>query len=161
MARIIKFRGKLSLTHTDEWVYGSLIQDNGLNMFIQQGCWQSPIENDTVGQFTGLYDKNGKEVYEGDILRVVEYKNDFVGSGIDFEDREKFTVEECKGEKTDEYITAVEFEVGTFLVSSGKGEDKHNDTYISHLFGDMRVSIPICEFEVIGNIYDNPDLLKD
>lgn len=130
--RVIKFRGK-SL-NTGLWVYGDLTQ-RGKRMFIEY-----EVNPETIGQFIGLFDKNGQEIYEGDIVRKITksgYPDNFVGE-IVFRNG-------LFGFKNDnQYGLPV-----SIIVKSSKwvdGNASGTSTY---------------EYEVIGNIYDDTELLKE
>ena len=101
--REIKFRGK-SLK-TKKWVYGDLMRnicgtrivryketDNGS---YKRADWEYiDVDPATLGQFTGLTDCNGKEIYEGDLIKDSEFTNEVYF----LEDIGAFMVEEYKSE---------------------------------------------------------------
>lgn len=148
MNRAIKFRGKhihaLSKNrHLDgRWVYGYLSEENYINSPELEG--EFLIDPNTVCQYTGLHDKNGKDIYEGDIIsfshsRIAEGKDkrDFMP---DYE------------EYTRNY--AVEF-VNTYCTYGLRARNK------SIHFKLSQATINMHNTKVVGNIYDNPELLKD
>lgn len=124
MNREIKFRGK---NYENKWKYGDLVQEKwgqGKAIMIKKDTTAWSVLEDTVGQYTGLHDKNGKEIYEGDI--VVDKEDEVMG-------------EITWNEEEASFYFSILYENGTYE------EEKLND-WASVL-------------EVIGNIYDNPELL--
>lgn len=152
--RIIKFRGK---TLNKKWVYGDLLHYT--NRFESNeehnGCiivteYKSKSDNsfkivipETVGQFTGLHDKNGKEIYEGDIVKNKEvggYGLEYIGIVIYYEEYCRFGIDTTT---TNKFTKRVLF---------ADGECSFNDGHCTIKYHN--------EYEVLGNIFDNPELLK-
>ena len=129
MSREIWFRGKMG---KGDWIYGCyvLTPDDGpviMTCADWGGKFSHPVILSTVGQFTGLCDKNGVKIFEGDILRD--------GLGDD-------------GIVTYfESIASFKFRVGNEVWNLNEG-DPNRPTQLQYT-------------EVIGNIHDNPELLKE
>lgn len=142
--REIKFRGKFIYANTDGkliWTYGNLYQTDTLRNVGKAKIFGNIRYNEdiiitdnevilgTVGQFTGLYDKNGNEIYEGDIICTHDSQNNPIMHEIYYlENGARFATR----------MIGYEFlERGTIT-----------QKWLNEI-----------GFEVVGNIYDNPELL--
>lgn len=135
--REILFRGQD--VDRKEWVYG------GYSLYphirfpctptiyeVDSGCWH-PVEviPDTVGQYTGREDKNGQKIFEGDIIAAV--------------------LPDSKYQRRFEWpLMHVEFWKGSFFLATEHGS----------MFSALSGFSPYVTFEVVGNIHDNPEMLK-
>lgn len=105
MIREIKFRGKD--VDTNQWVYGSLMVYNKHHPTITWVDDTEPVEKkhtcvvypDSVGEYTGLRDKNGQELYEGDVVLQQGYNGKKMPMAVRFENG-AFIVGYHKGSST-------------------------------------------------------------
>lgn len=139
MNREIKFRGKRIKAEDplERWIEGSYIEYTNIHndkiiRIVSKSGYQNEVHIDTIGQFTGLHDKNGKEIYEGDIIKF-----HFMTSSPS--SSELFPTKKFFGE-----ITTNKYNQWTIL---SDGLEIHIENAIKY-------------GEIIGNIYDNKELLE-
>ena len=130
--REILFRGKE--IGINRWVHGSLdIHKSGVVVIMSEEIVTSiyaRVDPDTVGQFTGLTDKNGTKIFEGDIVKRC------------------FTLTRGPHKETREK------QVGVVCY------DNVTCGYLIRGACNLRRQWPGDTIEVIGNIYDNPELME-
>ncbi len=124
------------------WVYGGVFPGTGDYSVIYG--WEADVEqtgsnlgkfavySDTVGQYTGRNDDSEAKIFEGDIVRI------------------SLPIAGCKPIVG---ISEVYFDDGCFCVNWGGNFRPHHRTRIDSF-------VPGTKFEVIGNIYDDPELLE-
>lgn len=151
MNREIEFRGIVSEDreqgiHVGCWVYGDLEYNrvsNKARIHVYDGngnyYGQYTVDPDTVGQFTGLFDKRDVKIFEGDIVckRDLTFNLEYKGVVV--------------------YNSAI----GCFRIhSESQGTTMRMGFKASSSYNDGQCTVPVkYEYEVIGSILDNPELL--
>ena len=155
MSREILFRGKRC--SDGKWVYGFYVESKqSWQGHKPHRSWIVPnaisnggffnvlgryaVKDDTVGQFTGLVDKNGVKIFEGDIVR----KRDLT-FGLKFDG-----------------VVVYNSEIGCFRIhSENNGVTMRMGFEASDVYNDGKCTVPVkYDYEVIGSIYDNQYLLN-
>ncbi len=147
--REIKFRGKRNdigwkygyLTCIENKTIGSWEQKPAIRpfdeLFITYG-----VDPETVGEYTGLKDKKGVEVYEGDILFASLNNGKY---------EVKFGLYACEHNDTDDRIPS---DMGFYI-------ERFNDKYHNRTDSQEGMGESSKYLEIIGNIYENPELLNE
>jgi len=141
MKRKIEFRGKpVDQEEYGDWVEGYYVEDldgEEVKPFIFICPMWIEVMPETVGQFTGLYDKNSKEIYEGDLIRRQCYDgNEYTG-----------------------LFEVIYSESGFCLKMRRRGEKILEENLLLGFW--YYENNKLREGEVIGNVYDNPELLTN
>lgn len=126
--------GSLVVSHGKYYICVMAIQvRSGINNYITTMIEVFP---ETVGEGTGLKDKNGKRIFEGDIVTYEDAMEDFIG-----------------------YRGGVFFNCGEVEISARDGIDFTNRQTVDMSY--LYESETMVDCEIIGNIFDNPELLKE
>ncbi len=141
--REIKFRGYSP--KEGRWSYGDLLtmyaDIEGKFISDRQDGIIYRVRADTVGQYTGLKDKNGKEIYEGDVVKIY--------SPLLVMTLKKWDLEA---------VDVVVFKRGVFCFRNHRCPIGGEDTPI---YSNLLAYRAPKYVEIIGNIYENPELLEE
>ena len=142
--REIKFRA----IYKERWGERSMFNVKTINFNEELIDGEIPFHFVEIMQFTGLKDKNGKEIYEGDILCVPDTYTETVDVGIG-----NMPV----AQTPENHLAPVEFDMGCFKVKFLEDGELYQKGYST--FGEIDAEGD--EIEIIGNIYESPELLQE
>jgi uncharacterized phage protein (TIGR01671 family) len=186
--RTIKFRGK---DKNGQWRYGMLAVNRLSNGEVRYSIFNFPepddlregqncyweVDKKTIGQYTGLVDVTGKEIYEGDIVEHFTVYMSYQQVG-------NYPPPNIEMEEWDfiRHVDMVEFKCGSFCVEENpigidelygfnelfieKDEREFRDLYDMN-YRNIRTDYPYLtadnfyKYRIIGNVYDNKELLED
>lgn len=139
MNREIEFRGKD--VKSGEWLYGSYFTDGRCDYFIPHNTFGILVDQNTTGQFTGMTDKHGKKVFEDDIVRRRDSAFGYVDTGV----------------------VKYDCHLGAFILEYKSYGRTYQSTFKKGFsYNDGKCTIEgTYSYEVIGNVYDNKDLLTE
>lgn len=173
MNREILFRGKW--VDNGEWVYGDLTAGDTIHTKPPSkddgdGCeWYGyEVRPETVGQYTGLKDKNGERVFEGDIVQgIVNVSADDYQNGKNDYHRYK-DITACFHVFWDEELSRFHLYCpvkNKYMSTSLKGIGFTRRERAANAYREVSKEIKapiskVSDFEIIGNIHDNPELLE-
>jgi uncharacterized phage protein (TIGR01671 family) len=138
--RTIKFRAICAFSGV--WRYGFYYVSKGNHIIRDENDKESIVLEKTLGQFTGLHDKNGKEIYDGDIL---------VKSNRSGWDLENFVAHEVFFHDNDMCESSIGFQMNRHHF---QGSICGTNEYYKFIPKNTK------QFEVIGNVFENPELVK-
>jgi hypothetical protein len=152
MNRKIKFRGFNE--KNNKWLYGYYFVNRGLHFVVDDKTQTNPLVNwkdfvvkpDTIGQYTGLKDKNGKKIFEGDILRFQ------VPDGT----IRHFVVEYASEDRILKSLSNFVPDGNPIRINGWCFNWKGHRLYPTVIDGVSDNEV----MEVIDNIHDNPELMK-
>jgi len=138
--REIKYRGKR--IDNGQWIYGYLVKQFGEFKIYDDskedfGQWLFDVDPETLGQYTGLEDINGKEIYTGDICKV---------TSTEYYSNEYFAIDENW-----KMIMYVDF--SNFVYKLRETSDKWCSIFLCETEG--------MDIEVIDSIYEHPEMMEE